>query len=317
MAEGYVDTCPKCGRAITVSPELIGQQALCQKCGTSITFLESGILPSSEVPPVIGFQQTRSNSLGISSLILGVVAFAICWIPLLGIAGIPLSALGFILGMAGLILSIRRKGYGIGFSVAGSGTCALALAVSILVTWAIVSDKSRLREKEAKEGKETDALVSEILAEPEWLDASKNVAYQGDLNIGVSKAWVGKVAIEYLGDKAESTEKHLIMVVRMRNLSDTKKINYRGWSTDEDINRVELTDNFGNSYRMSGFGVGTEIVGQKKREAIHPGQITADLLVFERPLENANFLKLSLPARNFGGSGKIGFQIPKSMIESN
>src|SRR3954454_1738223 len=40
--------------------------------------------------------QRRSNSLGIASLILGILAFLICWIPIVAVVSLPLSALGIL-----------------------------------------------------------------------------------------------------------------------------------------------------------------------------------------------------------------------------
>jgi hypothetical protein len=51
-----------------------------------------------------------SHSLGIASLILGILAFLICWIPFLGLLGLPLSLLGILLGGIGLLIALFRKG---------------------------------------------------------------------------------------------------------------------------------------------------------------------------------------------------------------
>jgi len=80
-----------------------------------------------------------SHSLGIAALILGILAFLICWIPLIGLLGLPLSCLGLLVGMAGIILAVCRKGSGLGFSIAGSAICALAMCVTIGMSYAILA----------------------------------------------------------------------------------------------------------------------------------------------------------------------------------
>jgi len=45
--------------------------------------------------------------------------------------GIPLSGLGLLLGIVGLLVAIFRKGTGIGFPIGGSAICALALVVAV------------------------------------------------------------------------------------------------------------------------------------------------------------------------------------------
>src|SRR5207249_4641219 len=62
------------------------------------------------------------------SMILGILAFLICWIPLVGAIGFPLSALGLLLGVPGVVIALCRKGRGIGFPIAG-------LAISALAAW--------------------------------------------------------------------------------------------------------------------------------------------------------------------------------------
>ncbi len=39
------------------------------------------------------------------------------------------------------------------------------------------------------------------------------------------------------------------------------------------------------------------------------------MLVFEVPVDTVSYLRLELPANNFGGTGMLRFQIPKSMIQ--
>jgi hypothetical protein len=75
----------------------------------------------------------RRNSLGTASLILGVAMFCFAWVPCLGMLTIPVSAVGLILGVAGLFAG--RGGFG--FSVAGATLCAVALAVACYMTWGL------------------------------------------------------------------------------------------------------------------------------------------------------------------------------------
>ena len=78
-------------------------------------------------------QATRSNSLGIASLILGVLAFLICWIPFVALVSMPLSGLGLLLGIIGILLALTRSGHGVGFSIAGSSVSALAFLIALVM----------------------------------------------------------------------------------------------------------------------------------------------------------------------------------------
>ena len=82
-------------------------------------------------------------------------------------------------------------------------------------------------------------------------------------------------------------------------------------------NAATLTDNFGNPYKPFKVNValGEEIPGQISAEtSIYPEKNIEDLLVFEPPLENIEFLRLELPAAACGMTGTLHLQIPKSMI---
>lgn len=76
-----------------------------------------------------------------------------------------------------------------------------------------------------------------------------------------------------------------------------------------------LRDNFGNSYKRIHFGIGTRVVDAVERsESLYPGKSLKDVVVFELPIDTAQYLNLELPAINFGGEGMIRFRIPHEMF---
>ena len=81
-------------------------------------------------PPVqITVEHSRaSHSLGISSLVLGILSFFVCWIPFIGFA---IGGLGIVLGGTGLVLAIFRNGSGIGYSIAGTALSSFAVLFGI------------------------------------------------------------------------------------------------------------------------------------------------------------------------------------------
>lgn len=91
------------------------------------------LLQTTPAITALATQPTRSNSLGIASLILGILAFLICWIPFVAIVSIPLSGLGLLLGIIGIVLAVTRSGYGVGFPIAGSSISALALVIALVM----------------------------------------------------------------------------------------------------------------------------------------------------------------------------------------
>jgi len=85
------------------------------------------------VAPVVNVSQPkRGSSMGIASIVLGTLAFLICWIPMVGCIGLPLSALGLLLGVIGFVVAITRDGDSIGLAIAGGAISLVALAVVLL-----------------------------------------------------------------------------------------------------------------------------------------------------------------------------------------
>lgn len=104
----------------------------------------------------------QGNSLGLVSLILGIVAFVICWIPLIGMLGIPLSAIGLVLAIIGLIVALTRKGASIGYPIGGGLICLVALGVALTMTSAIIGGAQQAMAEFNETMDEIDAGLDEL-----------------------------------------------------------------------------------------------------------------------------------------------------------
>ena len=108
----------------------------------------------------------------------------------------------------------------------------------------------------------------------------------------------------------------LSVTVEITNLSQTKKLEYRTWAGADvafDRDYGSLVDNFANSYKRMSFGM-HEPVARNERASIYPAKSLTDVLVFEPPVSQVQYLRLELPGDNFGGSGMIRIQIPAAML---
>ena len=144
-AAGKRGKCPACGAVVQVPPEVEHAHVPAPRPATPPQQVEAVPVqrveapapqPRDRVPTVNVNIRRRTSSLGVAALILGIVAFLICWVPLIGMIGVPLSALGLLLGLVGLIVAVLRKGAGIGYPIAGIAVSGLALAVAFASTYA-------------------------------------------------------------------------------------------------------------------------------------------------------------------------------------
>lgn len=368
--------CPACGKSLKVADDLAGKVGKCPACGErmkvpTLTPVIAQSFVSSEPPkspvsahaqlvetplivpvqdvrgvrPFRGRQPSKaSHSLGIASLILGVLAFLICWVPLLGLLGLPLSLLGILLGGIGTLIALFRKGSGIGFPIAGTALSLLSAITVVAITGAAATAVHQLGkaidESSSKAVATHQMVVPKVTSEPpkaglvlpdsaeaetekatpeaEWVDA-QNAVQQGDLQLKVSMVAIGHVPLEDSFSSDSKSQHELLMVnLELMNTSEIKKIDYRTWSgADVSFRRdyATVVDNFGNSYKRIDFGFSSHPVGAVQRsESIYPNKTITDVLVFEMPIDTIEFLRLELPAESFGGTGMLRLEIPKSMI---
>ncbi len=283
----------------------------------------------------------RGSSLGVASLVLGTVAFAICWVPLLGVLGLPLSGLGFVLGLIGILIALVRKGSSIGYPIAGTLICAVSVVMTVTMTTAIADGleaatqsarqthhKRNRTNQQVIPSTGNSSTVTQVAAavqppqdeavEPavEWASAESAVM-QDDVQIRITSVRVGKIALRStFGTPGSSKEEFLAITLELTNLSETKKLEYKTWAGGH-LNYVRdlaaLSDNFDNTYKRIGFTDLPE--GRTESASIYPGKSISDVLVFEPPLETVEHLDLQLPGKSFGGTGMIRLRIPKGMIE--
>ncbi len=142
---------------------------------------------------------------------------------------------------------------------------------------------------------------------------------QGDVEFRVNGVLRSQVPMrDLLGDLTVSKDELLLIVIQVRNLSQTKKLEYRSWMGEDfafERDFATLQDNFGNHYKRITFGIGTKVVGQAESDSFYPGKSVSDILVFELPINTAEYLDLELPAKNFGGEGMVRLRIYANMIK--
>jgi hypothetical protein len=221
---------------------------------------------------------------------------------------------------------------------------AVVVSALLLAGMPVVKKTPAVRETPQFEvAREKEIGPAQPIPEPTWIDASQkkpvevgNVLVQIDeVRIGVSKKIDLNKALEGLADLgkaldstdlskplettnngATTEQPALLIQVRVGNPNETIKLEFKPWSKTQKSD-LRLTDNFRNNYKprasstallnLGGSGGGTE--------SIKPVTSIVDTLAFEDPVNKVQFLRLELPAENFGGTGYLYFQIPRSMIQ--
>ena len=279
-----------------------------------------------------------TSGFGIAALVLGILACLTCWIPFVGMLSIPISVLGILFGVIGFLISAVGRRSGIGMPVAGTVVCIVAIMIAVASTGgttAAITEVAREADRKAKATNQ-EAVLSPGAAtkpshtatakpaakEPEqeaWASA-RNPVRQGDVELRIVRALIGRIRLRAGFDDSETRSKDDLFKIELelRNLSKSKKIEYQSWlGRDFAFGRdyATLKDNFGNGYKRIDFGFGTKIIGQTKSDSIYPGKTIRDVLVFEVPVETAEYLNIELPASNFGGQGMLRLRIPATMIQ--
>ncbi|MEJ7593291.1 MAG: hypothetical protein WKF77_17240 [Planctomycetaceae bacterium] len=285
-----------------------------------------------------------ASSLGISSLILGMFSFLICWLP--GI-GQVVSGLGLLLGLTGLYSAIGRQGTGIGYAISGSVLNGLALLIGLLLidmdnrvtatgdhlkarrNRAIPQATRTLEDKKNETANATNSTNTDAKSEtlsptpeaPAWHPATEPLQL-GNIRLKIFNVFIRRVPLgNKLGDRDSLSSDTLFTVyIELTNTSENKKIDYDGWMSRNaslmDID-ADLTDNHDNDYRKISFGYSTEVKGMTTTASIYPGKSIYDAIVFEEPVPDFEMLRLKLSAKAFSEEGEFRIEIPASMIIKN
>lgn len=157
--------CPHCNLTLEDRPELAGMTFACPSCAGMFT-VPAPLAVASHRPPAVSTERSfgidahrvsaphstvyvnvpkqHSNSFGTASMVLGVVGLLVCWIPFFGL---PLAALGLLLGLFGFLASLGRGGSGMGTSIAGGFVSALVLVVAGSFWWFVAGGSPKPRDE--------------------------------------------------------------------------------------------------------------------------------------------------------------------------
>jgi hypothetical protein len=159
----------------------------------------------------------------------------------------------------------------------------------------------------------SSALVVLALFIPNSITWEKSGAIQqGDVEVKIDSAAPGMLFLdngEGLG--VTPTMNYFLIKVRVTNQNPNKKMDFSTWRSSGilDAPTGTLSDNFGNSYKRIVFT--QPLLNCRDETTIYPNSSFTDTLIFELPVQNTQWLHLSLAANNFGGEGTLRFEIAR------
>jgi hypothetical protein len=149
-----------------------------------------------------------------------------------------------------------------------------------------------------------------------WADASKDALIRGDVRLRVRSAVLGPAEFETGVGPRPPRDRCLVIGLRITNAGIARKVGYTTWGDPAwSQDRPVLRDNHGKSFAENTFPPGWVVRGHTTKVALGPGKSIDDVLVFEPPSEEFDYLRLELPGAAVGVEGRLRVEIPKEMIE--
>lgn len=357
--------CPRCRSRFQVPDEAAGKTATCAnpQCGTKFVIPSptsapppgspvGGMVPkprstgmANPDPTEITFQLATkpkrpssvtihtaqpSNSMGVVSLIVGILALLLCWLPMMNRLGYAIGALGVVLGFLGLLVASQQRGVSIGFPVGGLGLSIVGLVLAFQMDSGFQKVKTAVKtafsdtenghgsSKPSGARKKPGKSAKGDASEPkQWADATKMVLTRGDASVKVKGVRIGNATQFGINGRREAGP-YLLIELRVTNRSETRKLDFKGWSNDFDVlgPKCSLVDEQGNDYAHMKDGITERWDGTISQEKIAPRGMMFDLLIFEPPVNAAKELHLEIPAEPFGLEGWYRFSIPRQMWDA-
>ncbi|MEM9416184.1 MAG: hypothetical protein AAGA29_12025 [Planctomycetota bacterium] len=188
--------CSGCGRAYRVEDAHAGKATTCKQCGQALAVPTPGASPgaASGLGDGVGSLQAAPAAaaahgpaqgvvvqepakaggavlgMGVTSLVLGIIALLASWIPFIGCISLPFAGLGLVFALVGGIMAITSGGRGLGFPIAGAVACVLSIGVMVTVSYVTAAALQHASDEFAEIIDE--AVYEEALERVEYLRAS-------------------------------------------------------------------------------------------------------------------------------------------------
>lgn len=231
------------------------------------------------------------------------------------------------------------KKAGLAFPIGGGIVCVVAMSIALVITGGFSRAFSSAIERGKRTNQESDSPTPTRETTPSKQDptspaqepksppqervsgdwSKSRSVKQGQTRVTVSKVHIGSVNhSDVLGRSQTTDEEFFTIDLGVANLSSTKKMDFQTWRGGKfsvGSGTASLKDNHENNYKRINI-VPASANGDPSPDdvSIYPQKEQHDLVVFESPVENIEWLHLELPASNFGGDGMLRLEIPMTQV---
>jgi hypothetical protein len=260
-------SCPECGYEYKVADDLAGTSVLCPDCKTRFPVKGKPQRPARRDEDDEGDREMPAKG-----------------------GGIPVWA--WVVGGATIALVILVGIVVVAMTVVGTAPVAQNAAPP-------AAENAPPAKGEQQPAPNTPPAQKPPATEPGLLELNQWYKFgkEGDVSVWVEAVWFDFVPLEGVDGPAKSSEKQVMVKVHLRNTSDTRKVDYRGWQTRFALATwgAHLDDDLHNTYKAISYGIHDIIGHVQGSTSIFPGKDLTDLLVFERTVPAASYLVLTLP----------------------
>ena len=257
------------------------------------------------------------NRFGVLSFFLGTLALLCASLPGASFLIVPLAGAGILSAALGVVVPSARAA-GVGLVLAG-----FAVAVPVLASACFWPALLHLPARATEDKSSADLPSVYRLArarnfqrvapqQTEWVNASQGAVQQAGVRVRVAGVAVKKVPLQDPAGRRKPGEGSLVIRLRISNASADRLVEYRSWSAAGE-NVPRLQDDKGKPYPLRDFGQ-DQVVGQVRHSLLPMAKWVDDVLVFEPPPANIEWLRLELPGAGVGLEGQFRLEIPRRLI---
>jgi hypothetical protein len=320
--------CPFCKHPVE-EPRPAGKPVVCGSCGKLLPSTSAGqakgVHPNPSFPaeedddgePTFVDRLRNPDGGTLAAFLCGSVALLSASVgPLLWLTK-PLGLLGVLLALVAGLLPALKNGKKLDLPLGVLGLCAVV--VLFVGRWpSFRGPAPRPTLAVALNPEKTTPIRP--LEKGEWVHAGTNAMQMNDLRVEVLGVRVGAVELSSPATiKSATREKYLLIRLRVSYHGLLfREIPYERWADlpgAPSKHPPVLVDDRNRPLAQVAFDPSAKVAGRVEGDALTPGHMVREVLVFPPPPADAQHLRLTLPGSAFGVTGEFRFHIPRGLIE--